>query len=461
MVDLPDDLMAESRILSGWGRTKLVSTQVVKPKTVDQMQRLIRKAEPQSLITRGLGRSYGDAAYLSDGVVVELSTFKKVTLDHEAGVLTAGAGATFDQILSEIIPAGFFLPVTPGTRNVTVGGAIAADVHGKNHHIDGSFGNHVCYLLLLDGGGEIHELTPNGNGSPDNSEMFWATVGGMGLTGVILEAKFKLIPITTSLVRVDTTRFNNLDSLMAAMVDADSKYRYSVAWVDSLDPNGRGILTCGDHAQVKQLSVSKQVDPLLYDPKAIAATPHFLRIRLLNQWTVRAFNEAWFHRAPKQREGELQTFAQFFHPLDAVKDWNLIYGPAGFLQYQFAVPNEAAYLVPRTLEKFREIGAPSFLTVLKRFGPSNRAPLSFPMPGWTLAIDVPASIPGLMELLDHLDEEVQLVGGRIYLAKDSRMKSAVFRKSYLDWNRYIMTRDKLDTRAIFSSEMSLRLFNYN
>ena len=389
----------------------------------------MRSAPARSLIARGLGRSYGDAAQLKNGTVIELPVFDRVELDISSGMVTAGAGVSLDQILRVIVPAGFFLPVPPGTRNVTVGGAIAADVHGKNHHVDGSFGSHVKSLLLVDNNANLRALTPNGSDSVDDAQLFWSTVGGMGLTGVIVEATFSLIPITSSLISVDTTRYQDLESLMSAMVEADSRYRYSVAWVDSLDPRGRGVLTCGDHASAEVLPKGQQADPLQYDPKALASTPPFLPGGLLNKLTVRAFNEAWYRKAPRHRLGELQSIASFFHPLDGVQDWNRIYGPAGFLQYQFAVPNEAAYIVPRTLEALRQVGAPSFLTVLKRFGPSNRAPLSFPIPGWTLAADVPAALPGLLEVLDQLDEQVAEVGGRLYLAKDSRQSANIFSRT--------------------------------
>jgi decaprenylphospho-beta-D-ribofuranose 2-oxidase len=456
-IPLPAGLTAETRTLSGWGRTNPVTAQVVQPSSVEQLQELIRGAPPRSLIARGLGRSYGDAAQLKDGTVIEMPAFDRIALDPASGTVTAGAGVSLDQILRVIVPAGFFLPVTPGTRNVTVGGAIAADVHGKNHHVDGSFGNHVQRLLLVDGSGSLRELTPSGRGSFDEAEFFWATVGGMGLTGVIVEATFSLIPITSSLISVDTTRFQDLESLMAAMVEADAKYRYSVAWVDSLDPKGRGVLTCGDHAPAEALPKAQQADPLHYDPKALASAPPFLPGGLLNKLTVRAFNEAWYRKAPKHREGELQAIAPFFHPLDGVQDWNRIYGPAGFLQYQFAVPNEAAHLVPRTLEALRQVGAPSFLTVLKRFGPGNPAPLSFPIPGWTLAADVPASVPGLLEVLDQLDEEVAAVGGRLYLAKDSRQSSITLHRCYKLAKQWEEACSKLNPKQKFNSASSLRV----
>lgn len=449
---LPAGLSAETRTLTGWGRTNPVTSQVVQPSSIEQLQTLIHQASPHSLIARGLGRSYGDAAQLAGGTVIELPAFNRIELDPAQGIVTAGAGASLDQILRVIVPAGFFLPVTPGTRNVTVGGAIAADVHGKNHHVDGSFGNHVQRLLLIDGSGTLRELRPEG----ESAALFWATVAGMGLTGVIVEASVSLIPISSSLIRVDTCRHRDLEGLMAAMVEADSLYRYSVAWVDGLDPRGRGVLTCGDHATREQLPPAQQTDPLHYDPKSLTSGPRFLPGGLLNKFTVRAFNEAWYRKAPKQREGELQAIAPFFHPLDAVPDWNRIYEPAGLLQYQFAVPEEAYQLVPRTLEALRRLGAPSFLTVLKRLGSSNPAPLSFPIPGWTLAADVPAAVPGLLEVLDQLDHEVAAAGGRLYLAKDSRQSAAMFQRSYGNRDQWQPSKTRLDPRDLFRSDLSRR-----
>ncbi len=457
----PAGLKAEKKILFGWGRTHPVNCQVVKPESVEQLQKLVREAPPRSLIARGLGRSYGDAAQLDEGTVIELPSFDGISLDSEARMITAGSGVSLDQVLRLIVPMGFFLPVTPGTRNVTLGGAIAADVHGKNHHVDGSFGNYVKRLLLVDCNGDLLELKPLRNDNVDNSELFWATVGGMGHTGVIVEATFSLIPISSSLITVNTSRHENLDSLMAAMLEADMKYRYSVAWVDSLDKNGRGVLTCGEHADFNDLNKDQQVDPLFYDPKAIASAPKFFPPGLLNNFTVRAFNEAWYRKAPKDRKGELQTISQFFHPLDEITSWNRIYGPQGFLQYQFAVPDEAAYLIPRTLNALREVGAPSFLTVLKRLGQSNPSPMSFPIAGWTLAADVSASVPGLYEVLDQLDEEVASAGGRLYLAKDSRQSARVFEMSYRNQEKFSNhNRVKCDNNK-FDSDLLTRLGIHN
>ena len=442
--------------LTGWGRTDPSTAQVCQPTAIEQIQNFVAAASPASLISRGLGRSYGNPAQCAGGTVLELTGFDHIQLDAANGCATCGAGASLDSVLRKVVMAGFFLPVTPGTCKVTVGGAIAADVHGKNHHGDGSFANHVNWLKLIDGSGQLRKLSPN---DPATAAAFWATAGGMGLTGVIVEACFRLIPITSSFISVNTTRFRELDALMAAMVEADARYSYSVAWVDSLNPAGRGVLACGKHAGHEQVRAERgsDADPLHYDPKALAGAPSLLPRGLLNTWTVRAFNEAWYRKAPKQRDGELQAISPYFHPLDGVSNWNRIYGPAGFLQYQFAVPETAAHLVRTTLEALRRIGAPSFLTVLKRFGPGNPGPLSFPMPGWTLAADVSAAVPGLFELLNQLDEQVAEAGGRLYLAKDSRQSASMLERSYPRLEEWRQQRALLDPRGVFNSDLSRRV----
>jgi decaprenylphospho-beta-D-ribofuranose 2-oxidase len=445
-----------STTLTGWGRTDPSSAELLNPTSLEQIQAAIGAASPGSLIARGLGRAYGNPAQCAGGTVLELTGLQHIELDPASGCVVAGAGASLDALLRVIVPAGFFLPVTPGTRNVTVGGAIAADVHGKNHHGEGSFANHVQWLKLVDGQGQLRQLSP---ADPATAAAFWATAGGMGLTGVIVEACFRLIPISSSLISVDTTRYRDLDALMAAMVEADARYRYSVAWVDSLHPQGRGVLTCGDHASREQVQAEQGsgANPLHYDPKALAGAPSLLPGGLLNTWTVRAFNEAWYRKAPKQRKGELHAISSYFHPLDGVSNWNRIYGPAGFLQYQFAVPDAGAHLVRTTLEALRRIGAPSFLTVLKRFGPANPSPLSFPMPGWTLAADVSAAVPGLFDVLDQLDEQVAEAGGRLYLAKDSRQSATMLERSYPRLHEWRQQRALLDPGGVFSSDLARRV----
>ena len=442
----------DDELLFGWGHTAPSVATVRHVMAAADVAEEVRGAGPRGVLARGLGRSYGDAAQSGGATVLRLDGMTAVDLAPARAEITVGAGATLDDLLRIIVPAGFFVPVTPGTRMVTVGGAIAADVHGKNHHVDGTFGSHVSQMTVIDGRGEERQLTQDG--TPDE---FWATVGGMGLTGVITEATFDLIPITSSLISVDTDRTADLDELMVRMVEGDDAYRYSVAWVDSVHPSGRGVLTRGDHAPADWLSEKQRRNPLAYGAKALATVPPVFPSGLVTPATMRLFNELWFRKAPRSRRGELQSIATFFHPLDIAHDWYRGYGPAGFLQYQFAVPDAAGHLVGQTLSRLRGIGAVSPVTVLKRFGAANPGPLSFPQPGWTLAIDVPTSVPGLAATLDSLDEDVLAEGGRLYLAKDSRMSPEMLAASYprlADWQR---VRDAMDPNGVFTSDLARRL----
>lgn len=442
------------QLLSGWGRTAPSRAHVIAPASREDVQAVISAAGPRGVLARGLGRSYGDAAQSGGASVFDMTAMHAFELDVEAGTVTALAGASVDEILRAIVPAGFFVPVTAGTRFVTVGGAIAADIHGKNHHVDGSFGSHVTRMSVVDGNGELRELSPE---DPTSADMFWATVGGMGLTGVIVDATFRLIPIETSRMSVDTIRCADLDDVMNRMIEGDDQYRYSVAWIDSVAPSGRGVLTRGDHAARSQLSAKEAVQPLEYATPSLPSAPAFVPNGLLNPASVRAFNEAWFRKAPKDKRGGVESIPTFFHPLDGVRDWNRIYGPQGFLQYQFVVPDSAGWLVERTLTRLREVGAPSFLTVLKRFGPANPAPLSFPQPGWTLAADVPAGNDRLGSVLDELDELVASEGGRLYLAKDSRQSPSMFARTYPRLAEWRSVKDRMDPRGVFTSDLGRRL----
>ncbi len=416
----------------------------------EEMSQYIRAAGSRGVLARGLGRSYGDAAQSGGATVFDMTTFSNFTLDPENMTVTADAGASIDAILREIVPLGFFVPVTAGTRIITVGGAIAADIHGKNHHRDGSFGAHVLEITLIDGLGDIRVLTPS---SPE----FWATIGGMGLTGVIVSATFTVIPIQSSYISVDTERGKDLDDVMSRMTERDDEYKYSVAWIDSVATSGRGVITRGDHATLEECRLEGVTHPHDYDPRNIATAPGLVPSGLLNRWSVRAFNEAWYRKHPAHRVGELQGIGGFFHPLDGVQEWNRIYGPKGFLQYQFQVPDSAGYLVELTLRKLREVGTLSFLTVLKRFGPGNPGMLSFPQSGWTLAVDVPAGVPELGRALDELDALVAAEGGRLYLAKDSRQSPSMFARTYPRLDEWREIRDRLDPNHVFASDLSRRL----
>lgn len=442
----------DEELLTGWGRTSPSRARVVRPSDITDITVAVSQRSSRGVLARGLGRSYGDAAQSGGATVIDMTSVNGFTLDAASATVRADGGASLDAILRAIVPQGFFVPVSPGTRMVTVGGAIAADIHGKNHHVSGSFGAHVRSLDLLTADGRLLTLTPE-----TTPEEFWATVGGMGLTGIILSATFDVIPVETSLISVDTERGTDLDDVMARMLARDSDYRYTVAWIDSVASSGRGVITRGDHARADQLPMSKQARMRDYDPAVRITAPPLIPSGLLNTLTVRAFNEAWFRKHPVQRMGELQSIAAFFHPLDGVQEWNRVYGPRGFLQYQFVVPDAGADVVRTSLEKLARVGAPSFLTVLKRFGPGNPAPLSFPMPGWTLAADVPARVDGLDRVLDELDELVVQAGGRLYFAKDSRQSPEMVRRTYPRLAEWQAVRDRMDPDRAFTSDLARRL----
>ena len=435
--------------LSGWGRTAPALTDVVEPAGLD-VGAAIRGA---NVVARGLGRGYGDCAVAGGGTTLSTRGMRSIALRE--GVLEAEAGASLEEVMKAAIPQGWFVPVTPGTRFVTVGGAIASDIHGKNHHRDGTFGAHVEELELVLASGERRVVSPH-----HDARLFWATVGGMGLTGVITRARVRMMPIETSLMATVSHRVRNIDDLMAAMVRADDEYRYSVAWVDTLATKkslGRAVLSLGDHARVSDLSAKQQQDPLHYEPAQRLSAPSFVPNGVLNALTVRAFNEAWYRKAPGKPKHSIDTMSAFFHPLDGVGEWNRIYGRTGFVQYQFLVPDSAASLIPKVIERFANERVPAFLTVLKRFGEQNAGMLSFPSRGWTLAVDIPAGVDDLDDTLDELDDDVVGAGGRIYLAKDSRMHPRHLAAMYPRLDEFRAVRREVDPSGVFGSNLSRRL----
>ena len=404
-------------------------------------------------LARGLGRSYGDAAQNGGGTVLRLpARVQDIEFDDVTGVATVPGGVSVDQLLRVIVPRGWFVPVTAGTRSITVGGAIACDIHGKNHHSDGSIGVHVRQLTLLLADGSTQVIGPT-----SSAPLFWATVGGMGLTGVILDATIALLPIETSRLVVDTDRASDLDHVLALMDEGDARYRYSVAWIDLLAKGprlGRSVLTRAEHARLSELEPAAGRS-LAYRPSSLIAVPRGVP-NVLNHLSVAAFNEVWFRKAPVRRRGEVQTIQQFFHPLDAVRDWNRLYGRRGLVQYQFVVPFGAEDALRAVVERLAGSGTASFLAVLKRFGAGNQAPLSFPAPGWTLALDLAAS-PTVGRLLYELDDLVLDAGGRHYLAKDAHTTPAAVRAGYPRLAEWQAIRAKADPTGVWVSDLARRL----
>jgi decaprenylphospho-beta-D-ribofuranose 2-oxidase len=426
--------------LTGWGGGPAAPVELSRPASLGELQATIASATAPGAIPRGMGRSYGDAAQLTTGLVLETTALGGFSLDGATGTVTVGAGVTLGELLHSLVPAGWTLPVLPGTQHVSVGGAIASDIHGKSHGVDGTFGRHVRGLGLLTAAGELLELEPD-------SDLFGATLGGMGLTGVIVWARIALAPVTSALLSVDTDRADSLDDVLLALRAPGGRYR--VAWLDLLGPRpGRGVVTRAEHAP---------------DGTRHGATVRS-RARIPARWpggllrpnTVRAFNALRFHRAARRGRGQTEPLGAHMFPLDALECWPRLYGPGGFVQYQFVVPLGAERVLEQAIETLRGERVPCYLAVLKDFGPANAAPLSFPIEGWTLALDLPRRAPGLNRALDRLDDLVAEAGGRVYLTKDARLRGEHLDVMYPRLAEWQAVREAVDPAGLWRSDLALR-----
>jgi decaprenylphospho-beta-D-ribofuranose 2-oxidase len=450
-------VQGQPRLLTGWGRTSPTSADVVTPTSRDDVLAAIAagSATGRGILARGLGRSYGDPAQNSGGVVIDMRGLDRIhEINDDDATVTVDAGVSLDTLMRRLLPHGLWLPVLPGTRQVTVGGAIGSDIHGKAHHVEGSFANHVLSLDLACADGEIRKLTPDG---PD-SELFWATTGGMGLTGIVLGATLHLNRVETAYFVVDTEQIDNLADLMARQSVGDEDYVESVSWFDAVTTGrhlGRGILTRANHALIADLPAKRRGDPLKFDAPQLLTVPDMFPPGLLNRVTAKVFSELWYRKSPT-RAGVVQNITRFLHPLDIAGEWNRLYGPRGFLQYQFVVPFGAADVITTAVETIARSGHVSALNVLKRFGAGNRAPLSFPTPGWTLCVDFPVR-QGLHELCERLDELVLGAGGRLYLAKESRTTGDALQRMYPRIDEWRKVRAAVDPAGLFCSDMARRL----
>lgn len=440
-------------MISGWGRAVPSRARLLGVTREDELGELIRTASGRGLIARGLGRSYGDAAQNGGGAVLRPFELAAADFDVAAGRVTAPAGMSVDRLLRTTVPAGWVLPALPGTRQVTLGGAVAADVHGKNQQRDGALGCWLEQVTLLDGLGHRRVLAPDRE--PD---AFWATVAGMGLTGALLDVTMRLLPVSTSWLRVRRTRFPDLSGLLAAMDDPARRARYSVAWLDALAPGsscGRGVLEEAEHAEPYELPAAAAREPLAFGPRPGLTVPP-LPVNVVTPLAMRAYNEVRWRRSQGVQE-QVVPMSSFFHQLDALRSWTRLYGPRGFVQYHFLVPPDRSDVVGRALALLARRRVPPMLAVLKRHGPGDPAHLSFPAPGWSLALDIPAGVAGLRQAAAELDEMVAAAGGRVYLAKDSLLGADCMRVMYPRLDEWRAVRDGLDPHRRFQSDLGRRL----
>lgn len=437
--------------LSGWGNLPNASCRVYYPRAQEEV---FLNGIPGPLIPRGLGRSYADQATNEAHAVVKLEKLNRfLHFDESTGILTAEAGVSFFEIIRHLTPRGWFPLITPGTKYITLGGAIANDIHGKSHHVDGSFVNCVRSFTILLANGEIAHASRD-----ENAELFWANFGGLGLLGTILTVTLQLRKIETTYFRQEAAAIRDLHEMMDKLEASETEYSSSVAWIDPLARGkriGRGVLTMGNHALREELPAKLKDHPLRLGRPAKVKIPFFLPSFLLNSTTIGILNTLIY--AKQKSAAQFTHYDPFFYPLDVINDWNKGYGRRGFIQYQFVVPLDDARKNIRSL--MAEIAGSAcipFLNVLKKFGPGNQAPLSFPMAGYTLAIDFPVTSQ-LLGFTRKLDKMVYEMGGRIYLGKDAYLTAPMFRAMYPRAEEWLQVKRRYDPTGRYASDLSRRL----
>ena len=455
--------------LYGWGRTAPSTAQVLSTADVDTIAQAVKQVADENselpehkrrgVIARGMGRSYGDPAQNGGGLVVDMTPLNRIhSIDPDTGIVDVDAGVTLDQLMKAALPYGLWVPVLPGTRQVTIGGAIGPDIHGKNHHSAGSFGDHVLSMELLVADGRVLHLEPTG----ETAELFWATVGGMGLTGIILRARIQMTFTETAYFIADTDRTDTLDETIALHSDgSEVNYTYSSAWFDAISAppkTGRSTISRGSLAtldQLKELAPKLAKDPLKFNAPQLMTVPDIFPSWTMNKLSLMAIGEAYYLMGKPSRN-DVKNLTQFYQPLDLIGEWNRGYGKAGFLQYQFVVPTDAVEPFKDIIYDIQSSGHYTALNVFKLFGEGNQAPLSYPMKGWNVCVDFPIR-PGLNEFLDRLDDQVMQFGGRLYLAKESRTSAEKFHAMYPGMAGWLKTRREIDPTGVFASDMSRRL----
>ena len=428
----------------GWGNNLFSFSKQTSNLSNENYNELLRRG----VVPIGNGRSYGDSALNSGGDLLSSNNYNQIIINEAANTALVGSGVILEKLEQELLKYNLFLPVVPGTAQITIGGAIASDVHGKSHHHNGSFGDHLLKIKLLTSTFQELELFPTG----EYANFFWATVGGMGLTGQILEAEIRLIKVENELISVEEQRFTNISQAIDLFNNFNKKFLYTVAWLDiSGGSTGRGIISGGNHTSIvdykkKKSEFSKSIKKLFL--------PKTLYFNFVSNLFIKIFNIIWYYK-PKKRG--LVEIRKFMHPLDAIPNWNIVYGRKGFIQYQFVIPIEQADSLQEILLILKTNKVFSFLCVLKKFGRHSKGFLSFPIEGWTMTIDISRKHPNLSRVIALLDERIIELGGRVYLAKDSFLTRKDLESMYKKLDLWIEIKKKMDPDALWKSDQGRRL----
>jgi decaprenylphospho-beta-D-ribofuranose 2-oxidase len=444
-------MIIQEEVLSGWGN---IPRSVNKVMYARDPRDLLRGLPHDQILSRGLGRSYADQATNTNHLILKMEKMNHfLAFDEVKGILKCEAGVSLEEIINHFAPRGWFPMITPGTKYITIGGAIANDVHGKAHHADGSFVNCVYDFTILLADGTILNASRE-----ENPDLFWANFGGLGLLGIILTATIQLRKIETTYFRQKAFAGKNLDEMLQAIDDSGKEFSSSVAWIDPMAKGkrlGRGVLTMGNHAILEDLSEKMRKEPLKLGKKPKITVPFYLPEFILNRFTVSILDVAlyWMQRSA----ASLSHYDKFFYPLDVINEWNRGYGKRGFIQYQFVVPlQDGRQNIRAILTEITESHCIPFLNVLKKFGKGQGGLLSFPFEGYTFAIDFPIT-PQLKPFTHKLDKMILDMGGRIYLGKDAYLDEPTFKAMYPQHVEWLQIKRKYDPNNVFSSDLARRI----